>query len=108
MGELLSWTGVRTGNVRMEFRREFYVSRALRNPVMRGCPICLRNDAAGTVGLAHGAMAMRGNWQLREVTLCVRHGHPLVPLWQASSLSDRFDIGARLSEIEAEFFSGAF
>lgn len=107
MAELLSWTGARAGNVRMEFRGELYVSRALRNPVMRGCPVCLREDAAGAAGPAHGAMAMRGDWQLREVTLCLRHGHPLVPLWQATDPKDRFDIGARLREIEADILSGA-
>lgn len=108
MAELLSWTGVKAGNVRMEFRGELYVSRALRNPVMRGCPVCLREDAAGASGPPYGAMAMRGDWQMREVTLCVRHGHPLVPLWQATAPRERFDIGARLREIEAEILSGAF
>lgn len=108
MEELLSWTGIRAGNVRMEFRRELYVSRALRNPVMRGCPACLREDADQTTGPAHGAMAMRGDWQLRDVFLCIRHGHPLVPLWRATALRERFDIGARLREIEASILSGAF
>ena len=107
MVELLSWTGIRAGNVRMKFRGELYVSRALRNPVMRGCPVCLREDAAGTTGPPHGAMAMRGDWQFREVTLCLRHGHPLVPLWTAATPRDRFDIGARLREIEANILSGA-
>ncbi|OSQ63862.1 hypothetical protein MCRY_03850 [Marivita cryptomonadis] len=106
MDELLSWTGTRTGNVRMEFRGEIYVSRALRNPIMRGCPVCLREDAAGTTGPAYAAMIMRGDWQLREATLCVRHRHPLVPLWQATAPRDRFDIGARLREIEADILSG--
>ena len=108
MSELLSWTGVRAGNVRMEFRGELYVSRALRNPVMRGCPVYLREDAAGASGPPYGAMAMRGDWQMREVTVCTRHGHPLVPLWQATAPRDRFDIGARLREIEADILSGAF
>lgn len=91
----------------MEFRGELYVSRALRNPIMRGCPVCLREDAAGATVPAHSAMVMRGYWQLREATLCVRHGHPLVPLWQASAPRDRFDIGARLREIEGDILSGA-
>jgi len=106
MNELLSWTGIRAGNVRMEFRGELYVSRALRNPIMRGCPVCLREDAAGATGPAYGAMIMRGDWQLREAMLCVRHRHPLVPLWRATAPRDRFDIGARLREIEADILSG--
>lgn len=108
MTELLSWTGTRAGNVRMEFRGELYVSRALRNPIMRGCPVCLREDASCTTGPAYAAMVMRGDWQVREAMLCVRHRHPLVPLWQAAAPRDRFDIGARLREIEADILSGAF
>lgn len=107
MAELLSWTGVRAGNVRMEFRGELYVSRALRNPVMRGCPVCLREDAAGAKGPAFSAMVMRGDWQFREVTLCIRHRHNLVPLWTATAPLDRYDIAARLHEIEADILSGA-
>jgi hypothetical protein len=81
--ELLSWTGVRAGNVRMEFRGELFVSRALRNPVLRGCPVCLREDVAGHEGPPTAAMAMRGDWQLREACVCVRHRHPLVEGRQA-------------------------
>ncbi|MBY6203222.1 TniQ family protein [Maritalea mobilis] len=105
--ELLSWTGVRTGEVRMEFRGEVFVSRALRNPVMRGCPICLREDALRANGSGTTAMVMRGDWLFREVTLCIEHGHPLVPLWTATAVKDRFDIGARLRELEHDIMSGA-
>jgi hypothetical protein len=105
--ELLSWTGVRAGNVRMEFRGELFVSRALRNPVVRGCPVCLREDAAGHEGPPAAAMAMRGDWQLREAFVCVRHRHRLVELWRAEKPVDRYDIAARLSEIEADILSGA-
>lgn len=106
MTEMRSWTGVRAGNVRMEFRGELYVSRALRNPVMRGCPVCLREDAKDVIGPKYGAMVMRGDWQLRHQTLCIRHGHPLIPLWHVASPRDRFDIGARLREIEPKILSG--
>lgn len=108
MDELLSWTGSRTGNVKMEFRREVFVSRALRNPLMRGCPVCLREDAKEAIGPAEGAMSMRGDWQFRDVTICVRHGHPLVPLWRATALRERFDIGARLQEIAPDILAGTF
>lgn len=107
LDELLSWTGVRAGNVRMEFRGELFVSRALRNPVMRGCPVCLREDAAEFDGPAIAAMVMRGDWQMREVTLCVRHHRPLISLWQSNVLKDRFNIGLRLQEIEDDIRSGA-
>lgn len=108
MAEMLSWTGMRAGNVRMQFRGELYVSRALRNPVVRGCPMCLREDVAETDRPAHKVMAMRGDWQFRDVMICVQHSHPLVPLWQTEGLRDRFDIGARLQEISGEILSGKF
>lgn len=108
MAEMLSWTGIRAGNVRMRFRGELYVSRALRNPVMRGCPMCLREDAVEADRPAHEVMAMRGDWQFREVLLCIQHRHPLVPLWQTKALRDRFDIGTRLREIKADLVSGTF
>ena len=107
MEELLSWTGVRAGNVRMTFRGELFISKSLRNPVMRGCPICLREDAARSNGSASSGMVMRGDWQFREVALCVRHDHPIVPLWKATAQLARFDIGARLREIEANILAGA-
>ncbi|MEP2683830.1 MAG: TniQ family protein [Sulfitobacter sp.] len=107
MDELLSWTGVRAGDVRMEFRDELFVSRAIRNPVMRGCPVCLREDASAVDGQAVSSMVMRGDWQYREVNLCVGHGHPLIQLWKSEALQDRFDIAARLLEIDESILSGA-
>lgn len=107
MEEMLSWTGVRAGNVRMKFRGGLFVSRALRNPVIRGCPVCLRNDAAQHDGLRTAAMFMRGDWQLREVNVWVRHSHPLVPLWKSDNLRDRHDIRARLRENEGDILSGS-
>jgi len=106
--ELLSWTGIRAGNVRMKFRGELYTSRALRNPVMRGCPVCLREDVIDADSPASSNMVMRGHWQMREANLCVKHGHPLVRLWEAATPRARFEMGARLREIEADILSGAF
>lgn len=107
MGVLLSWTGETAGDVRTRFRGETFGSRALRNPVMRGCPACLREDAQAHQGNPLEAMAMRGDWQLREVSLCLRHRQPLVPLWSEPLRKKRFDIGARLQEISEEVLSGA-
>ena len=53
-------------------------------------------------------MAMRGDWQLREVSICVKHGHPLVPLWERSLPTERFDTGARLAEILEDLVEGKF
>jgi hypothetical protein len=43
--ELVSWTGKKAEGVSKTFRDEVFVSRAVRNPIIRGCPICLREDA---------------------------------------------------------------
>jgi hypothetical protein len=107
LANLTSWTGEPIGDVRMRFRGEVFVSRALRNPVMRGCPVCLRQDAQDHSGASAEAMVMRGGWQFREVTLCLRHNHLLVPLWQADNRYDRYDFASRLREIEGDLLSGA-
>lgn len=107
VAELLSWTGEATGDVRTRFRGEIFGSRALRNPVMRGCPACLREDAQAHQGNPLEVMAMRGDWQLREVSYCLRHRQPLVPLWSERSPEKRFDIGAQLQEIIEDLLSGA-
>ena len=106
MEEMLSWTGLRAGNVRMSFRGEMLVSRALRNPEIKGCPVCLREDAAVHDGPNVAQMVMRGDWQMREANTCVRHHHPLVPLWTCKKPRDRFDFAARLREIEADILTG--
>lgn len=106
MEEMLSWTGVRAGNVRMSFRGEMLVSRALRNPEIKGCPVCLREDAAAHDGPDVAGMVMRGDWQMREANVCVRHHHPLVSLWTFKKPRDRYDFAARLHEIKADILSG--
>lgn len=70
--------------------------------------MCLREDVARTDRPAHEVMAMRGDWQFRDVMICVQHSHPLVPLWQTETLRDRFDISARLQEISSDILTGKF
>jgi hypothetical protein len=105
---LLSWTGERSSDVRMDFRNETFVSRALKNPKMRGCPVCLREDAQASPAAPLEAMAMRGDWQLREVSICVRHEHPLVLLWERNIPTERFDMAARLDDILEQLLDGSF
>ncbi len=106
MRELTSWTGSSVGEVRMSFRGEVFVSRALRNPEVRGCPVCLRQDAEGHPGRPTHAMAMRGDWQLREVSVCIRHAHPLVLLWTEGRPTDRHDMANQLQSIESAILAG--
>jgi hypothetical protein len=108
LAALRSWTGETAGNVRISFRDEIFVSRALRSPTVRGCPVCLREDAQAHYGPSTEAMAMRGDWQLREVSICVRHCHPLVQLWQAIRTTERYNIGARLAAIQGRIVAGDF
>jgi hypothetical protein len=103
---LQSWSGEPIGDVRMRFRGEVFISRALRNPTLRGCPDCLREDAVGPSGDSAEAMAMRGDWQLREVTLCLKHWHLLVPLWTENNRYARHDFAIRFKEIEASLLAG--
>ena len=107
LAEMLSWTGERIGDVRMRFRKEVFVSRALRNPIIRGCPLCMREHAADQPHpLRH--IALRGDWLCRGVDICHRHHHPLVPLWSSSRPIERDDIGARLAEILPNLGAGSF
>jgi hypothetical protein len=97
--ELVSWTGQAVGGVQMAFRNEIFVSRAVRNPIMRGCPICLREDVEIDPSRPISRMAMQGDWQLRKLNLCVAHQHPMVPLRKNDLPTDRFNISKRLAEI---------
>jgi hypothetical protein len=108
MAELMSRTGEKVGNVRMRFRDEVFVSRALRNPDVQGCPICLREDIARADGVPSAVMVMRGDWLMRDAALCIRHGHPLVTLWSEDKVDVRYDIGANLEAILPDLRSGAF
>lgn len=105
---LLSWTGERSGDVRMRFRNETFVSRALKNPKIRGCPVCLTEDAQTSPAAPFEAMVMRGDWQLREVSICVRHQHPLVLLWERTIPTERFNMTAQLGGIFGRLIDGGF
>lgn len=105
--EMQSWTGISVGDIKMRFRGEDHSSRTLRSPHVRGCPICLREDQEGKKGPPSQNMAMRGHWQLKSVTSCLRHSHPLIVLWSAHSLMARYDYQARIEEIAPQILSGA-
>ncbi|WP_417268721.1 TniQ family protein, partial [Celeribacter sp.] len=104
--DLVSWTGASIGNVRTRFRNEVFVSRALRNPTIRGCPACLREDAVGSE-YPTKSMYMRGDWQLRGNDICLRHQKALVPLWEHSHPVARNSVSERLTENLSDILSGA-
>ncbi|HBB85615.1 MAG TPA: hypothetical protein DC031_20690 [Sulfitobacter sp.] len=106
--ELLSWTPEPTAGVQVSFRGEKFVSRALINPVVRGCPACLREDIKSCTAAPQSQMYIRGHWQLRYVEICLRHGQPLVPLWKIAAPLARYDFATNLhgiaDEVNAESF----
>lgn len=104
--ELISWTPVPAEGVRMVFRWEEVGSRSVTNPTVRGCPRCLSEDIGHATNHPADAMSMRGDWQLRDVHLCIRHCMPLVTLWTRNRKSERFDYAARFNEIAAELRAG--
>ncbi len=108
LAELISWTGRQIGDVRTGFRGEVFVTRAIVNPVVRGCPICLREDAQKDTGKPLQHMVMRGHWQLREVSVCLDHSHILVPLWDKSNRTARYDYSERLPEILPRLMNSDF
>lgn len=103
---LLSWTGQKAGNVRMSYRGEIIVSRAIRNPIVRGCPVCLREDAAQNKADPVGEMVMRGDWQFQAVQVCIKHRQPLIQLWQENRPGARYDISQRLREVKDAIVNG--
>ena len=107
LAQLRSWTGAHAGKVTTLFRGEVFGSRALRSPVVRGCPVCLQEDAAAHPDDPLAVMAMRGHWQLREVTICLHHRHPLVPLWEEHDPVKRLDIQTQLGRIVDPILDGS-
>ena len=97
--ELLSWTGVPVGNVRMTFRGEVMVSRALRNPILRGCRSCLVENIRHHPAEPKLTMVMKGDWQFRDTCVCLKHRALLTELWTEQTPVRRFDVGARLEEM---------
>lgn len=106
MSMLLSWTGEPLGDVRMQYRGEVFVSRALRNPVVRGCLRCLADQTAAP-GWPLTNIAMQGHWLCRGVDVCVAHQQVLTPLWTEANPVQRDDIGKHLRDLLPDLASRA-
>lgn len=103
--ELLSWSPQPSANVQVRFRGENFISRALINPTVKGCPACLREDLQSSAAIPQGQMAMRGDWQVRHVEVCVRHVQALVPLWSIAAPLTRYDFSTQLGYIADDIIS---
>ncbi|UTH48905.1 TniQ family protein [Loktanella salsilacus] len=90
IAELMSWTGRPLKSVRIEFRGAAVVSRAVRNPDVYGCPICLRDDAASSEANPLTKMVLRGEFLFRHSQTCSKDGHPLVMLWSDKNPTRRY------------------
>ncbi len=99
---LVQWSPRACGSGRRALRGHGFPTKSLQPPAMRGCPQCLREDAAA----GPGGMAMRGSWLVPHVSLCLRHGMPLVPLWREAEPLKRFDSAPFLARLAPEVLSG--
>jgi len=52
------------------------------------------------------AMAMRGHWVVPHVATCIRHDHPLVPLYRDPHATARYDNAQHLASISAAIMGG--
>jgi hypothetical protein len=59
-------------------------------------------------GGSKNVMAMRGDWLVPHVTLCLKHKHPLVTLWKETNPTARYDAAHQLSKVTQPIVSGQF
>ncbi len=103
--DLLTWSPVKAGGTQRMLGGHAFPAKVILEPQIRGCPVCLRADAAGSTAPPHIARALRGHWLVPHVTLCLDHHYPLVPLWRDPQPVSRFDSVARFREIAAEILA---
>lgn len=106
IAELVSWSPRPVAGVRMQFRNEQVVSRAVVNPTIRGCPECLREDTAFSDHAATDGMVIRGDWQFRHVAVCIWHRIALAPLWTETRQASRFDFSTWLRRLLPNLMDG--
>ena len=90
---------VKLKNNRHEFCGEYFPAKVIRSPIVRGCPLCLREDAETSELRREWSMALRSHWMLPYVTVCIKHKHPLVELWNVKHPRIRYDISSRMEEV---------
>lgn len=96
---LADWSPISLGGRRISFRGHIFNSKTLRSPDIRGCPVCLREDAINSDLPPAQAMGIRGHWSLRHVWGCRKHDHPLVPLFRDPHATERYDSVGHLEGI---------
>jgi len=99
--EMVSWSGKQiNGEVRMTYRGETIISRALRNPTVRGCAFCLLEDIDASNHDADPCAYLRGDWLFRHSFVCTKHSVPLMPLWAVDKSVERYDIAKLIKAVD--------
>jgi hypothetical protein len=79
--QLLRWTASRSGGSYHILCDETFHGITIRNPTIKGCPVCLREDTHDPRRPPEQQIAIRGHWMVKHVFLGQKHGHPLVKFW---------------------------
>ena len=99
--EMVSWSGKQiNGEVRMTYRGETIISRALRNPTVRGCALCLQEDINASNQDADQCAYLRGDWLFRHSFVCTKHSVPLMTLWAVDKSVERYDISRLIKTVD--------
>lgn len=99
--QLQAWSPIYLGNSHHGFRGETFHASALRSPTVRGCRKCLEAGLARQDG-----MHLHGHWALTHVTICLDHGHALVPLWRENAIYPRMDAAEQFRLLEDDIRAG--
>ena len=78
--ELRAWSPTPIEGPMHSFAGHAFPSKTILYPKMRGCPVCLREDADQSDLPANQAMTIKGDWLIPHVMICLKHEHPLVEL----------------------------
>lgn len=105
---LAKWTASRSERSSHILCGETFHGMTIRNPVIRGCPECLKEDAHDHSRPLEQQMAIRGHWMVKHVFLCLKHGHPLVKLWHETNLYNRYDTSPFFAHHAGTILQGDF
>ncbi len=88
---LAAWSPQKTEERRTDLRGHSFLSKTLRTAQVRGCLHCLAEDAARNPKQPELELALRGAWMVPHMQICLRHGTPLMPLWEHAQPTQRYD-----------------
>jgi hypothetical protein len=104
--ELRAWSPKPIEGPMHSFAGHAFPSKTILYPKMRGCPVCLREDADQSDLPANQAMTIKGDWLIPHVMICLKHEHPLVELWYESAPTARYDTALQLRRLAPGIIKG--